>query len=259
MRTLSGARHFVEKQHLREDPIPPPHLHALKCNNRTLRTTPYPDSCSNEQSALSTGRKSALLAIFRHSSLASAASPLATTSAFILPSSRRHRHAALPPSLSRHRSPAIATPHTRHRPPAIALSPSPRRHRHRRPPAVATPLSSHRHHHAALTMPPSRPDHATLDTPPSPRRHRHTAIASPLSRHRLPPRGLKPERGAGIISSSMAAREIRRAGMLLEVAARGFAERRLVDGCRYASTGCSAGRSSTKPRTATSVLMLLRS
>jgi hypothetical protein len=31
MRTLSGgARHFVEKQHLREDPIPPPHLHALK-------------------------------------------------------------------------------------------------------------------------------------------------------------------------------------------------------------------------------------
>ena len=66
MRTLSGgARHFVEKQHLREDPIPPPHLHALKINNRTLRTTPYPDLCSNEQSALSTGRKSALLAIFR--------------------------------------------------------------------------------------------------------------------------------------------------------------------------------------------------
>ena len=31
--------------------------------DRTLRTTPYPDSCSNEQSALSTGRKSALLAI----------------------------------------------------------------------------------------------------------------------------------------------------------------------------------------------------
>ena len=30
MRTLSGgARHFVEKQHLREDPIPPPHLQAF--------------------------------------------------------------------------------------------------------------------------------------------------------------------------------------------------------------------------------------
>ena len=64
MRTLSGgARHFVEEEHLREGPIPPPHLHALKSNNRTLRTTPYPDLCSNEQSALSTGRKSALLAI----------------------------------------------------------------------------------------------------------------------------------------------------------------------------------------------------
>ena len=31
MRTLSGgARNYVKKQHLREDPIPPFHLHALK-------------------------------------------------------------------------------------------------------------------------------------------------------------------------------------------------------------------------------------
>ena len=92
MRTLSGgARHFVEKQHLREDPIPPPHLHALKINNRTLRTTPYPDLCSNEQSALSTGRKSALLAIFACAGIAPVAS---------LPPPRFHRLASLasPPS-----------------------------------------------------------------------------------------------------------------------------------------------------------------
>ena len=92
MRTLSGgARHFVEKQHLREDPIPPLHLHALKINNRTLRTTPYPDLCSNEQSALSTGRKSALLAIFACAGIAPVAS---------LPPPRFHRLASLasPPS-----------------------------------------------------------------------------------------------------------------------------------------------------------------
>ena len=88
----------------------------------------------------------------------------------------------------------------------------------------------------------------------------HKAARTALSR---PARPLQQRHffctlGEGFISSSLAAREIRRAGMLLEVAARGFAERRLVDGCRYASTGCSAGRSSTKPRTATSVLMLLR-
>ena len=87
MRTLSGgARHFVEKQHLREDPIPPPHLHALKINNRTLRTTPYPDLCSNEQSALSTGRKSALLAIFACAGIA----PIAS-----LPPPRFHRLASI--------------------------------------------------------------------------------------------------------------------------------------------------------------------
>ena len=99
MRTLSGgARHFVEKQHLREDPIPPPHLHALKINNRTLRTTPYPDLCSNEQSALSTGRKSALLG-FGHLRLRGHRSRrLAPTAS--LPSPRLSRLASLasPPS-----------------------------------------------------------------------------------------------------------------------------------------------------------------
>ena len=50
-------------------------------------------------------------------------------------------------------------------------------------------------------MPPSRPDHATLDTPPSPRRHRHTAIASPLSRHRLPPPSPRRHHHAALPSS----------------------------------------------------------
>ena len=116
MRTLSGgARHFVEKQHLREDPIPPPHLHALKINNRTLRTTPYPDSCSNKQSALSTGRKSALLAICASSGIAPVAS---------LPPPRLHHLASLD-SLPSPRCPPPPPEHTPEPTPKPTPEPTP--------------------------------------------------------------------------------------------------------------------------------------